>query len=46
MTERSDDQDYAIELTPLAVEMLGAVNDRRAIGLTSLPPSHPSKVRR
>jgi mRNA interferase RelE/StbE len=29
MTERSDDQDYAIELTPLAVEMLGSVNDRR-----------------
>jgi mRNA interferase RelE/StbE len=29
MTERSDNQDYAIELTPLAVEMLGTVNDRR-----------------
>jgi mRNA interferase RelE/StbE len=29
MTGRSDKRDYVVELTPLALEMLGSVNDRR-----------------
>jgi mRNA interferase RelE/StbE len=29
MSERSESREYAIELTPLALEMLAAVKDRR-----------------